>query len=653
VTFLNQTVLHSLRARALVAGILGALAACVLVPCAQLILKIQIGISQFAPAAIGIYLVVVAADLVIRRLRPSWALSSADMIVAYCMILIATLMSSRGLMDRLMPTLVMSNYLNRPEYKWDELVFPHVPNWWVAFNPQDTATQDVSRYYYESLPVGEPLPWSTWLRPLAAWYVFAAALFAAWMCLASIFRRQWVDAEKLTFPLVELPLELSREQTRGRFFRSRLMWMGFAIPAVVFTINGLNKIYPIIPELGLQNNLNSLLVNRPWRDIAFTTIYLSFAAIGFGYFLPTQLLFSLWFFFWFARLEDIVISAFGGSVEAMPMYPTRVHIGYQVMGAYLVLCLYLVRAAWPHLRRVFRRAFLGDPSVDDSNELLSHRRAVFGLIAATAGAIVWLCAGGMSTWLAMLEVCVYLFVVSLVMARSVSEAGMMMCETSFRPLDVVRTFRPLHSLSPRNLTLLAFPDSVFVRDLRGNLFSPFLDALKIADGVHLRKRALFSAMVVAMGIAFVGAAVVHLYIPYTEGMLKLYQYGSGNATMLLRHSVAQIQVADNYDVRLPINFAIGIVLTLFLSIMRARFWWWPFYPIGYALCGSWTMIVFWFPLTLAWIIKTLLLRYAGMDAYRKGRPFFLGMILGEFFMAVLWTILCTATRQEAPFFPWP
>jgi len=123
--------------------------------------------------------------------------------------------------------------------------------------------------------------------------------------------------------------------------------------------------------------------------------------------------------------------------------------------------------------------------------------------------------------------------------------------------------------------------------------------------------------------------------------------------MLLRHSVAQIQVADNYDVRLPINFAIGIVLTLFLSIMRARFWWWPFYPIGYALCGSWTMIVFWFPLTLAWIIKTLLLRYAGMDAYRKGRPFFLGMILGEFFMAVLWTILCTATRQEAPFFPWP
>ncbi len=239
------------------------------------------------------------------------------------------------------------------------------------------------------------------------------------------------------------------------------------------------------------------------------------------------------------------------------------------------------------------------------------------------------------------------------MARSVSEAGMMMCETSFRPLDVVRMFRPLHTIAPRNLALIAFPDSAFVRDLRGNLFTPFLDALKIAEGVQLRKRSLFAAIVVSIGVAAVCAAAVHLYLPYTEGMLTLYQYPTDNANWLLRYSVIQMQVADSYDIRLPVNFAIGVGLTVFLAVMRARFWWWPFYPLGYALAGSWTMIVFWFPLSLAWLIKTLLLRYAGMGAFRTFRPFFLGMILGEFFMAVFWTVVCTITRQQAPFFPWP
>jgi len=87
--------------------------------------------------------------------------------------------------------------------------------------------------------------------------------------------------------------------------------------------------------------------------------------------------------------------------------------------------------------------------------------------------------------------------------------------------------------------------------------------------------------------------------------------------------------------------------------MRARFWWWPFHPLGYALCASWTMIVFWFPVLIAWILKTLIARYGGMRLYTRARPFFLGLILGEFSMAVLWTGISALTRTPAPFFPWP
>jgi hypothetical protein len=100
-------------------------------------------------------------------------------------------------------------------------------------------------------------------------------------------------------------------------------------------------------------------------------------------------------------------------------------------------------------------------------------------------------------------------------------------------------------------------------------------------------------------------------------------------------------------------FIIGIIFTAFLAFMRTLYWWWPFHPLGYALSASWTMIVFWFPVFLAWLIKYPLMRYGGVRLYLKIRPFFLGMIFGEFSMAVIWTLISFLFRVPAPFFPWP
>jgi hypothetical protein len=48
------------------------------------------------------------------------------------------------------------------------------------------------------------------------------------------------------------------------------------------------------------------------------------------------------------------------------------------------------------------------------------------------------------------------------------------------------------------------------------------------------------------------------------------------------------------------------------------------------------------------------MRYGGMPMYRRFRPFMLGMILGEFTMAMVWAVLSTpAIGLSAPDFPWP
>ena len=43
-----------------------------------------------------------------------------------------------------------------------------------------------------------------------------------------------------------------------------------------------------------------------------------------------------------------------------------------------------------------------------------------------------------------------------------------------------------------------------------------------------------------------------------------------------------------------------------------------------------------------------------MKLYARARPFFLGMALGEFTMAVLWTLPALVNRfTPTPTFPWP
>ncbi len=644
--------------RAIVIGILGAAAACFIVAWAELVVTtIQIAICQFAPAAIGLLLVVVAGNALVRRLLRRHALRSHEIVVIYVMILVAALTTSRGLMERWFSTLAAVNYYATPANHWETTFFANTPQWAVPWDVKGQAQDYVVRAFYEGLRPGAPLPWRPWVTPIAAWLVVIIALLLSYAFLASILRRQWIDHEKLSFPLVNLPLELARGETEGSsFFTNRLMWIGFALPTIVFTVNGLHGIYPAIPVIPVQYPLNDAFngMGRPWRDLGFTTAYCSMAAVGFSYFLPAEVLLSLWVFFVLLRGENIVFSAFGASPEAMPLYPTSLWNGYQVMGAYLVLVGTFIKAALPHLRHVVAATLGRVPDDREGREFLPYRVAVIGLGVATAVSVYWFTRLGMSLWMALIEVIVYVFVVVVVMARSVNEAGMLMTETSFRPVDIVRLFMRPSGLGRSTLTALSFADAAFTRDLRGNLLSTFLDGLKLSDLVKLDRRHLFGAIAAALVVALVVGGVLHLVIPYQRGAITLYGYGyRSNALWGFQHFQPAMETPGDYDARLPAFFGSGVLVAVFLSVMRARYAWWPLAPLGFALSGSWSMIVFWFPILIAWMVKGTLVRYGGMKIYMRLKPLFLGLILGEFSQAVIWATIASVWRLPAPFFPWP
>src|SRR5205823_9212520 len=126
----------------------------------------------------------------------------------------------------------------------------YVPPW---FAPSDT---EALRQYFEGNH-GGGVPWGLWLRPLAVWLTFWVALFAAGWCLMLLFRRQWLQHERLSFPLLILPLALTAEGEATRFgdrplLRNPVFWLGLAVPVVFDGLNIARALSPNIPAPGFS-----------------------------------------------------------------------------------------------------------------------------------------------------------------------------------------------------------------------------------------------------------------------------------------------------------------------------------------------------------------------------------------------------------------
>jgi hypothetical protein len=51
----------------------------------------------------------------------------------------------------------------------------------------------------------------------------------------------------------------------------------------------------------------------------------------------------------------------------------------------------------------------------------------------------------------------------------------------------------------------------------------------------------------------------------------------------------------------------------------------------------------WFSILLAWLFKLAIIKYGGPRLYQLGRPFFLGLIAGQFVTAGLWLVIDAIT----------
>ena len=70
-----------------------------------------------------------------------------------------------------------------------------------------------------------------------------------------------------------------------------------------------------------------------------------------------------------------------------------------------------------------------------------------------------------------------------------------------------------------------------------------------------------------------------------------------------------------------------------LSLGHYRFYWWPLHPLGLTIATLWNLRLIATSVFIAWGLKSVILRVGGVSAYRRLRPFFMGLIVG-FFLGV-------------------
>ena len=617
--------------------------------------RITIGILTFPPVAFGVLVLVVALNRLVRWRRPGMALRPAELLVVYTMMLVSAWTCSRGAPVRLIPLLTSVGYLADPTNRWQETFFPHLPSHLLPWDTGAGPRPPLVVAMYEGLHEGEAVPWEPWVGPLLHWSVVVLLVFAAFACLAALLRRQWADSERLGFPLAQLPIEMLRAEAGEPFYRRPLLYLGASLPIAIHLFNLAHNINPNLPQIGLRWNLHALLFKGPpLNEMTTFQLYLPLAAIGFFFLLPAELLFSFWFCYLFiAKGHEALLLLLGQGLDRPSHSDTSLYLGSAEAGGFVVLAGLFLWSLRPTVVNAFRhsRGRSGLGTASGAEEMIPYRLAVVGLAGAVIAAAAWYAWAGLSFWLGLMEMLGYVLVISLVITRATAEGGLLMTEIIFTPLDVYGMFARRQHLGAQNLTAIILATHPFAGDWRGLTLQGMMDTQKIADVVGLRRRSLLGVLWVGMVTSLAAGFAIQLWLNYHRGALALNGQYRWLAGVFYQEHAAFLNGDERAHPAAALSFALGAGFTVLLAGLRLRHFWWPLHPLGFVMCGSWSLVVYWFAILVAWVLKTIVVHYGGLRGYSRARPFFLGLIMGEMSIAVVLTLVDAIWHIPAPYVP--
>jgi len=538
---------------------------------------------------------------------------------------------------------MVGKYYSSEVNRWDEL-FEYYPDYYV---PHDEA---VLRGFFEGSPSGR-VPWHAWVRPLSWWTVINLTIVWTVTCLVALFRKQWVEGERLTFPMLFLPLALTggvgKDPILRRFLVDPVMWVGFGLAAAFNGINILHAFIPSVPSLGWYKPVIAPLSEGFMRFFRPVNIYFNLELLGLSYLISGEVVFSGWFFYFFVKFVKAIGNSLGYRGAGFP------HFQELSAGACIAVAAFMVWVARGHLAKVWAKA-TGVGDADDSNEALGYRWLLLGFFGG-AGLLVYLFALAGIAPAFMTFYLVALFIFILVAARIRAEAGPPTQWThpwgidQHTPIHLVGTRAALDMLGRKGMVLYYGLFWIGRTIFAHSAAQYAIDGLRLADHGRVRRCAMLAILMLGAAAGLAMAWWYHLDVGYHYGQAMIgagagrigrawsFNWSRGQY-MLLRLAIDRPE-----GPRVPqlIAYAVGFLFAWGLIVARMRLSNFPFHPLGFilgTLYGENTP--YWFPFLIAWAGQRTALRYGGFVLYRRLVPAFLGLAFGHIMIAgILWRIV--------------
>ncbi len=656
--------------RSIALGLLGVIFINAVTPFNNHVLANTDMVSSYLPTGLLLFfcLFIVLVNAPLNRFAPRHALSTGELGIALSMVLVGCALPFTGLMRYLPGHLTGLFYQasQRAEYAHvlrdahlSSWLFPTMGTEDVALRGTDPVVQDyVGRAIVTQdtfLAHWHAVPWHAWLIPAATWGIFLVGLFGSILCMMVIFRRQWVENERLQFPLGTVFMSLIESPPPGRslnrLFSNRIFWIGFAGVFTLHLLSGLSVYFPRnFPPIPLSYNLSTILTEEPWRyvewDVKFQRIY--FTIIGLMIFVQTRTAFSMWFVFVIIQVARMLAGMRQTDISTPMQFD-------QLFGAVLVFATMILWVARQHLAAVLRQMFFRPREGDPQGRYLPYQFAGWSFIACQLLLVIWLWLAGSAFGSAMIIVGM-LSLLFMVLAKIVADTGMIYALIPVpvsHPFDLAAATMPqLHRASTGSYFFASLFSGILTHDLRQSLPPYAQHALVVADRsgydrIRNWRKAIgvIGVIVLALAVAYLVSGASTLYVEYNyaatldrSNASPINWWGSQGMVQMV---VMDPSVRYANGLSTPahnrwLHVGIGAVITAVLGVTRLTVANWPIHPVGFLLAYTWGLRQIWFSIFLGWIAKVLIVRFGGSRMFMASQPLFIGLIMGEVLAAAWW-----------------
>jgi hypothetical protein len=568
------------------------------------------------------FLLILLIQIALNRIWPEHAFSSGELIAIFLIALISN-STPIFLIYFFLSAIVSPHYFSSPENRWDSDLIPYMRKWLIVKDPL------AARWFYEGLPEGHGIPWIHWLVPLLSWFPFLFAVILSSYIAVMVLKKQWMEHEKLSYPIMQIPLALVEgvASTDGsRLFKGKLFWAGFLVPFSFMAASVLHGLLPSFPAIPVDH-IGCLFLGH-WAPVrAQSLLHFSFLAFGIGYFVPNNILLSIWVFYIATLFEEAIFNKylpFGRGYGGMFVWGNAA-ISWQSFGAFFVMTLSSLLMARRHIWGFLKDGWRGERG-DGINPRLSFV-LFFGSLAFIAA---WLLSSGMPP----AAVAIFLPTVLLIyvgLARIVCQTGVFYVVPPNIAQNVVISLLGPSRIGHQGMVSVALSYS-WHGDVQTVM--PVLSA----EGAKLWERAGSStwdfskAAILTTFIGILTSSAFIIWHGYKLGGAANFDtwIWNGWGPQVYNQVLSQIYRPSGPSPNNLVWFGIGSSAMALLTWLHLRFSWWPIHPVGLAVASSFTLYAVYLASFLSWLVKGLILRWFGLKTYRAAAPFFIGMVVGHF-----------------------